>query len=106
MEKQSLITKSNLLVIQLLAWIDNGCTGGIGVMTAEVSSSGLAQYLKNTYDADLTVDNDEYFEIVTKNLINFWNVTDNEEYEIKNNGLVYLVFSLLELNRSDYREDL
>ena len=92
---ENLITNSNLLVIQLLS-----------LMTEQVNKLGLDKYLIEACNTKLTVDDREYFDLVSKNLINFWNVTDNEKYGIINNGLVYLVFSLLELNRSDYRSDL
>ena len=103
---ENLITNTNLLVIQLLALIDKGNIVNIDEMSIQVNEIGLDKYLIKTCNIKLTVDDREYFNLVSKNLINFWNVTDNEKYGIINNGLVYLVFSLLELNRSDYRNDL
>jgi len=103
---ESIITNSNLLVIQLLSLIDTGYKVEVEQMAAQVNKLGLDKYLIEACNTKLTVDNIEYFDIVTKNLINFWNVNDNEDVGIKNNGLVYLVFSLLELNRMGYRDDL
>lgn len=87
---ENLITNSNLLVIQLLSLIDNGNKVDIEQMTTQVNNLGLYKYLIESCNTKLTVDNVEYFDLVTRTLINFWNVNDNEDLGIKNNGLVYL----------------
>ncbi len=90
---ENLITNSNLLVIQLLSLIDNGHKVDIEQMTTQVNKLGLDKYLIEACNTKLTVDDREYFDLVSKNLINFWNVTDNETFGIRNNGLVYFVLA-------------
>ena len=90
---ENLITNSNLLVIQLLSLIDNGHKVDIEQMTTQVNKLGLDKYLIEACNTKLTVDDREYFDLVSKNLINFWNVTDNETFGIRNNGLVYIVLA-------------
>ena len=103
---ENLITNSNLLVIQLLSLVDNGCILNIDEMPGQVNELGLEKYLTETCNTELTVNNKEYFDIVSKDLINFWNVNDNEDFGINNNGLIYLIFSLIELNRTEYLKNL
>ena len=103
---ENLITNSNLLVIQLLSLVDNGCILNIDEMPGQVNELGLEKYLTETCNTELTVNNKEYFDVVTKDLMNFWNCYDSEKFGIKNNGLIYLIFSLIELNRVPYRHDL
>ena len=103
---ENLITNSNLLVIQLLSLVDNGCIVNIDEMPGQVNDQGLEKYLMETCSTKLTVNNKEYFDIVSKDLINFWNVNDNEDFGINNNGLIYLIFSLIELNRTEYLKNL
>lgn len=103
---KNVITNSNLLVIQLLSLIDNDHIVDIDEMPRQVNELGLEKYLRETCNTKLTVNDQEYFDFVTKNLINFWNVYDNEKVGIKKNGLIYLIFSLIELNRMGYRNDL
>ena len=103
---ENVITNSNLLVLQLLSLIDKGYILDIDEMTMQVNKIGLDKYLTTACNTELTVDDKVYFDLASKNLINFWNVNDNDDFEIKKNGLLYLVLSLIELNRMGYRYDL
>lgn len=103
---ENLVSNSNLLVLQLLSLVDNGCIVNINEMLEQVNEQGLEKYLIETCNTELTVNNKDYFDVVSKNLINFWNCYDSEKFGIKNNGLIYLIISLIELSRSGYRNDL
>ena len=106
MAMENSITNSNLLVIQLLSLIDSGHIVDIDEMTAQIAKYGLDKYLIETCNTRLTVGDKGYFELISTNLIKFWNAHDNEEFGIKRNGLIYLIFSLMELNRVGYGNDL